>query len=56
MLHVTALNIFNPENNIKFSAGFTKWLADKLNLPSDRGYISFYNPSRFLKDFVVVAR
>ncbi|OAA60224.1 Tautomerase [Niveomyces insectorum RCEF 264] len=44
-LQVTALNIFNPQDNIKFAAGFSKFLEDRLQLSTSRGYINFYNPT-----------
>ena len=45
-LTITSLNIYSPEANVKFAAGFTQWLEEKLGVSSDRGYITFYDPCK----------
>ncbi|KAJ7063578.1 Tautomerase/MIF superfamily [Mycena amicta] len=45
-LSVVSLDNLSTELNEKYSAAFTKFLAEKLGIPNDRGYIIFSDPGR----------
>ncbi|KAJ7221688.1 Tautomerase/MIF superfamily [Mycena pura] len=45
-LSVVSLDNLGPEQNEKYSAILSKFLDDKLGIPSDRGYICFQDPGR----------
>ncbi|KAF8590507.1 Tautomerase/MIF [Ramaria rubella] len=43
---ITSLDNINPEANEKYSATFFSYFKEKLGVPGNRGYISFYDPGR----------
>ncbi|KAG9121590.1 hypothetical protein FRC07_002397 [Ceratobasidium sp. 392] len=44
LMTITSLGNINPEANDKYSKALFDWINDKLNIPGDRGYITFYDP------------
>ncbi|KDN49305.1 hypothetical protein RSAG8_02007, partial [Rhizoctonia solani AG-8 WAC10335] len=44
LLHITSLGNINPEANEKYSKALFDYFKEKLNVPGDRGYITFYDP------------
>ncbi|KAG8689797.1 hypothetical protein FRC11_000539 [Ceratobasidium sp. 423] len=44
LLHITSLGNINPEVNEKYSKALFDYFKDKLNVPGNRGYITFYDP------------
>ncbi|CAE6434147.1 unnamed protein product [Rhizoctonia solani] len=44
LLHITSLGNINPEANEKYSKALFDYFKEKLNIPGDRGYITFYDP------------
>ncbi|KIJ29201.1 hypothetical protein M422DRAFT_235377, partial [Sphaerobolus stellatus SS14] len=47
LLVITCLESFSsPEKNEKYSAAFFKFFQEKLGIPSDRAYITFYDAGR----------
>ncbi|CUA72206.1 hypothetical protein RSOLAG22IIIB_00869 [Rhizoctonia solani] len=44
LLHITSLGNINPEANEKYSKSLFDYFKEKLNIPGDRGYITFYDP------------
>ncbi|CAE6431842.1 hypothetical protein BN14_00019 [Rhizoctonia solani AG-1 IB] len=44
LLHITSLGNINPEANEKYSKALFDYFKQKLNIPGDRGYITFYDP------------
>ncbi|QRW26908.1 macrophage migration inhibitory factor [Rhizoctonia solani] len=44
LLHITSLGNINPEVNEVYSKAFFEHFKEKLNIPGDRGYITFYDP------------
>ncbi|KAF8520191.1 Tautomerase/MIF [Hysterangium stoloniferum] len=46
LLVITSLDNIAPDVNEKYSAAFFKYFKEKLGVPSDRGYITFYDPGR----------
>ncbi|KAJ7184392.1 Tautomerase/MIF superfamily [Mycena filopes] len=45
-LTITSLDNLNPEANEKYSLALSEFFQEKLNIPSDRGYITFNDPGR----------
>ena len=41
--NIYSIGKINPEMNTKTSAGLAEFLEKELGLPSDRGYISFFD-------------
>ncbi|KAF8610713.1 Tautomerase/MIF [Ceratobasidium sp. AG-I] len=44
LMHITSLGNINPEVNQTYSKALFDYLAKTLNIPGDRGYITFYDP------------
>ncbi|CAE7207248.1 unnamed protein product [Rhizoctonia solani] len=44
LLHITSLGNITPEANEKYSKALFDYFKEKLNIPGDRGYITFYDP------------
>jgi len=44
LLVITSLGNINPSANEKYSAALFKFFQEKLGVPGDRGYITFYDP------------
>ncbi|KAJ7043042.1 Tautomerase/MIF superfamily [Mycena alexandri] len=45
-LTITSLDNLNTEANEKYSLAFSEFFKEKLNIPNDRGYITFNDPGR----------
>ncbi|KAJ6606369.1 Tautomerase/MIF superfamily [Mycena vulgaris] len=45
-LTVTSLDNLNPEANEKYSVQLSEFFTSRLNIPNDRGYITFHDPGR----------
>jgi len=45
IMHITSLGNINPEANEIYSQKIFAYLKEKLNIPGDRGYITFYDPT-----------
>ncbi|KAJ7043043.1 Tautomerase/MIF superfamily [Mycena alexandri] len=50
-LTVISLDNLNTEENERYSVAFSKFIEEKLNIPSDRGYITFQDPGRGFSGF-----
>ncbi|QRV86763.1 macrophage migration inhibitory factor [Ceratobasidium sp. AG-Ba] len=46
LMTITSLDNINPEANAKYSQELFKFLNERLNIPGDRGYITFNDPGR----------
>ncbi|KAG8748219.1 hypothetical protein FRC12_013868 [Ceratobasidium sp. 428] len=46
LMTITSLDNINPEANDKYSKALFDWINKSLNIPGDRGYITFYDPGR----------
>ncbi|KAI0355020.1 Tautomerase/MIF [Trametes cingulata] len=46
LLHITSLDNINPKVNEEYSKAFFAFFKEKLGVPDNRGYITFYDPGR----------
>ncbi|RPD76843.1 Tautomerase/MIF [Lentinus tigrinus ALCF2SS1-7] len=46
LLTIISLDNLQPEKNEKYSKAFFAFFKEKLNVPGDRGYITFIDPGR----------
>ncbi|GBE83366.1 Tautomerase/MIF [Sparassis latifolia] len=46
LLTITSLDNLSPESNEKYSKALFDFFEEKLGVPNDRGYITFFDPKR----------
>uniref|UniRef100_A0A7E4V1H5 L-dopachrome isomerase n=1 Tax=Panagrellus redivivus TaxID=6233 RepID=A0A7E4V1H5_PANRE len=56
-LHIKAVNVFNPESNVRFSAEITQYLVESIQASPDKTIIEFtpLDPNFVGKQFTTIA-